>query len=103
MKFKATHISIAIISSVLLSGCKTEEKPYSYYLAHPAELEADYNYCMNHPSAGVCYNIVQKYFRYKKDSNNINVLARTNKASKQDFNIKDYLIDIDAPIKDDLT
>jgi hypothetical protein len=55
--------------STFLSGCGDlqEEKPYEYYTLHPSELYHDYKYCETHPSAGVCINIVKKYFQYKKN------------------------------------
>jgi len=52
--------------SSILSGCDLkEEKTYEYYVLHPEELRHDYNYCEKHPSAGVCINIVKKYFHYR--------------------------------------
>ena len=56
-----------LVSASNLIGCNTEEKSYEHYAMHPEELVNDYKYCETHPGAGVCMNIVQKYFQYQSN------------------------------------
>ena len=60
-----------LISTLLilaLYGCDTEtnEKSYSYYVEHPAELKYDYEYCKNRPSKLSCHHVVKKYVQYQR-------------------------------------
>ena len=83
--------AMLLVGSTMLSGCSwKEEKSYDYYVAHPQELYHDYKYCEMHPSAGVCANIVKKYFRYQK---NVSGFSKTNLMSKGAI-----FRDIDEPI-----
>ena len=68
---KVISLLISCIISACLGGCDMkDEKSNYYYLSHPEELEADYKYCLDHPSKGVCHNIVKKYFWYQNVTNN---------------------------------
>ena len=60
------YFTVMALSSAL-AGCDWKnEKSYEYYSYHPEELQHDYRYCEQHPSSGVCFNIVKKYFKYQK-------------------------------------
>ena len=68
MKKIISYITAIVLTSALAGCSHNDEKSYEYYAAHPAELYHDYNYCSTHPSANICFNIIQKYFKYQKNS-----------------------------------
>lgn len=98
-------IQVAIILSITtVAGCdlKSDEKSYSYYVQHPAELEHDYHYCVDHPCKTMCHNIVKKYWRYKHSTGKVPSYIndeeyRGHSACDLDAESKHH-VDIDKPL-----
>ena len=67
MKKLIPYLTVIALSCPLAGCFLEEEKSYEYYVMHPVELYHDYEYCDHHPSSGVCFNIIKKYFRYQKN------------------------------------
>lgn len=92
MQLKKLHCALLTLLAIFaLSGCESQdEKSRYYYLTHPEELAADFKYCQQHPSRGICNNIVKKYVWYQNMTGN--------RPSKRVFADLDDPLDIDANI-----
>ncbi len=96
MKRFVPYFAAIALSSTLTGCCLEEEKSYEYYLEHPAELYHDYRYCETHPSAGVCFNIVSKYFHYQSNTSYKSNNYKSNNQHK--LSKGDIFRNIDEPI-----